>query len=354
MLYQFKPRILAKTAVLNVLLLSGVLTAHSREQRHSDEWLTNENDPKYTESSPILFPRYSSNEEFQRLVDEAKKKESEGNPQRAKDLYESALNQSGFTTWRDPQIVRIISRLAEICQNLGMTNEAWKYKRQLADLAKEEKYKFNSSGVDSAHDAESRLLLADTLASEGKDAEAERLYRGGFTATYDPDLDFFLKALIAERLVRLHIKEGEREEAANDINTVHDLVSATYDTTHSETALRALLCTLSGKVGLCLYEHKISEAAILSDRCLQLLPKSNTASSYRRMMIFADRAKLYMEKEDYPTALSYFNRALSAATHGRALPRIHVDPVKLAMAECYKKMGKNVKAEEMTNECAKP
>lgn len=294
--------------------------------------------------------RFASEPEFTRLVQDAKKQERDGNKTLAKEQYDRALEQSGFTSWSNPKVVKIISHLELLCQSLGQKSEEERYRKKLSAIAEAESMQIAVISPLSPEEIECRLQLADTLSYDDKITQAERFYLCGFCSPLDsPQTSLYLRALTAERLVRLHTKSGELQKASEEINSSFKNIEAIYQSNPSDTNARALLCVMSGKICLLNAEGKSTEAADLSRKCTALLAKTPSASSIRQLWVYADKARTQTLQNDYAGAIASYNRAL-ATSQNHALSYIYVNPIKLALAECYKQSGATDKAEQITRE----
>ncbi|MBK7749081.1 MAG: tetratricopeptide repeat protein [Candidatus Obscuribacter sp.] len=294
--------------------------------------------------------RFASEPEFTRLVQDAKKQERDGNKTLAKEQYDRALEQSGFTSWSNPKVVKIISHLELLCQSLGQKSEEERYRKKLSAIAEAESMQIAVISPLAPEEIECRLQLADTLSYDDKITQAERFYLCGFCSPLDsPQTSLYLRALTAERLVRLHTKSGELQKAAEEIENSFKNIEAIYQANPSDTNARALLCVMSGKICLLNAEGKSNEAADLSRKCTALLAKTPSASSIRQLWVYADKARTQALQKDYVGAIASYSRAL-ATSQNHALSYIYVNPVKLALADCYRQSGATDKAEQLMKE----
>lgn len=294
--------------------------------------------------------RFASEPEFTRLVQDAKKQERDGNKTLAKEQYDRALEQSGFTSWSNPKVVKIISHLELLCQSLGQKSEEERYRKKLSAIAEAESMQIAVISPLAPEEIECRLQLADTLSYDDKITQAERFYLCGFCSPLDsPQTSLYLRALTAERLVRLHTKSGELQKAAEEIDNSFKNIEAIYQSNPSDTNARALLCVMSGKICLLNAQGKSSEAADLCRKCTALLAKTPSASSIRQLWVYADKAHTQTLQKDYVGAIASYNRALTSSQN-HALSYIYVNPIKLALADCYRQSGDTDKAEQLTRE----
>jgi hypothetical protein len=226
--------------------------------------------------------RFASEPEFTRLVQDAKKQERDGNKTLAKEQYDRALEQSGFTSWSNPKVVKIISHLELLCQSLGQKSEEERYRKKLSAIAEAESMQIAVISPLAPEEIECRLQLADTLSYDDKITQAERFYLCGFCSPLDsPQTSLYLRALTAERLVRLHTKSGELQKAAEEIENSFKNIEAIYQANPSDTNARALLCVMSGKICLLNAEGKSNEAADLSRKCTALLSQDTKCFQYK-------------------------------------------------------------------------
>ncbi len=330
-------------------------TKMPNRNRDSTNFLRREREePKSLKNDPLAgftpAPGASAEENFVALLKLANEQDKLGNWRRAKEYYAAAINNSGHYELTRAPLLDASIRLERLYSMTGDSVLANKYCQKLRDIAS------LANGEATLTDYQpntiaAQLLIADTLALEGKFQDAEFVLRQMKNGPKG-DLAFYIQALVAERLARLQVEQKMGREATEEINRLAHVVEDELEHKADYLGAKSYLCILSAQACCANAEHRLEDAKALTKRCMDIMATLKTPNQYRKFRTLADRGTTYRLEKDLPTAISYFNRALDEANKGTPLSMVYQSPIVLELAQCYSELGKEQRAKELTKQAA--